>query len=235
MDSEMSQGSVGQRGSSLTTDLTRFRRPILVAAVLLSTILYFPLNHAFADQHVLTTSLEDRLPVVPVFAVPYLLFLPVFWLTVIYSLITDRGFTQLALGIALAYFVSDAIYLVFHTYMPRPSHVSGAFSGLVHFVYSHDHPYNDFPSEHASSAALMAMFYWFYSSRWRWPMAVFALLVVSATVLIRQHSLAGALSGALLGLSAWWLAGVLGDRLFGLQAGVEQNRLYGNRKDNPGK
>jgi membrane-associated phospholipid phosphatase len=235
MNSGASQRTIGNQGNPPEGGLVKYRRPLLVAAVLLSTLLYFPLNHAFANQHVLTTSLDDRLPVVPVFAVPYLLFLPAFWLTVLYSLITDRGFTQLALGIALAYFISDALYLVFHTYMPRPDHVSGAFSGLVHFVYSHDHPYNDFPSEHASSSVLMAAFYWRYWSRWRWPMLVFALLVITATVLIRQHSLAGAVSGTVLGLIAWWVAGALGGRLFGFQAGVEQNGLHSHRKDNSGE
>jgi membrane-associated phospholipid phosphatase len=209
--------------------LSRHRRWTLAAGIAVTTLLYFPMNHAFADQHVLTTGLDADLPLVPVFAVPYLLFLPLFWATVLYSLVTDRGFTQLALAIIVAYLVSDVVYLVFHTYMPRPADVSGAFSGLVDYVYSHDHPYNDFPSEHASSATILAAFAWRYTKRWGVVALVFAVLVVLATVFIRQHSLAGALGGVCLGVVAWALAAPLGERLFGFQAGVEEQGLDGNR------
>ena len=202
---------------------------VLVIGVAIATLLYFPMNHAFARQYTLTVGLDSDLPLIPAFAVPYLLFLPLFWATVLYSLVTDRGFTQLALAIIIAYLVSDAIYLVFHTYMPRPEHVSGSFSGLVHFVYSHDHPYNDFPSEHASSATLLALFAWRYARRWGWAALVFAVLVVLGTMFIRQHSVAGALSGVCLGAAAWVLAAPLAARLFGFEPGVQEQSLHYDR------
>jgi hypothetical protein len=205
-------------------------RGLLAAGVLIVTLLYFPLNHSVAGQHVLTTGLDDHLPLIPLFALPYLTFLPVFWLTVIYAFITGRGFTRLAVAIILTYFVSNVVYLLFHTYMPRPEHVSGVASGLVHFVYSHDHPYNDFPSEHASSATLLALYAWTNSKRWGLTAVVFAAVVVAATVLIRQHSLAGASSGILLAIGSWYLAvRLVVPQLTRLKPGVEQQRLHHNR------
>lgn len=188
---------------------------LLAAGVLATTLLYFPLNHGTADQHVLITSLDAHLPFVPAFALPYLLFLPVFWLVVAYSFFTRRGFSQLALAIIITYLCSDITYALYHTYMPRPDNVTGTLSGLVKFVYTHDQPYNDFPSEHASSAVLLALYAW-PSRRWRYITVVFAVLVVAATVLIRQHSIVGAMSGVLLAFAAWSVTSQLRKRLPGL-------------------
>jgi PAP2 superfamily len=183
-----------------------FPRWVLVAGILLSLVLYFPLNHAFADQHVLTTSVDESLPLVPVLSIPYLAFLPIFWLTVLSALVRDHGFTRLALSIIFAYMVSNLIYLVFHTYMPRPEDVSGFFHQGVDFVYSHDEPFNDAPSEHASSAVILVLYAWRYVPRLKWWALALSVSVVVGTLLIRQHSIAGAASGVLMGVLAWWAA-----------------------------
>lgn len=175
----------------------------LLLAVLLSTFLYFPLNHASPDAHTLTPAWNGRLPLIPVFAAPYLIFLPVFWLTVAYAFASGRGFTMFALAITIVYFASDLAYALYPTYVPRPEHVTGFLGGLARYVYAHDNPYNDFPSEHASSAVLLAFYLW---PRGRVPRSVglaFAVLVVPATMLIKQHSVAGATGGVVLAVAVW--------------------------------
>lgn len=177
---------------------------LLAVVVLVVALLYFPLNQAPAHPHVLTTSLDSKLPVVPVFAVPYIGFLPVFWLTVLWAFATGRSFAQLALAIALVYGISDVVYALYPTYMPRPGHVHGFLSGLVRYVYANDHPYNDFPSGHTASAALLAFYAWPRKVLIRGVALVLSLAVMAATLLIKQHSIAGALSGVLLALLVWF-------------------------------
>ena len=177
---------------------------VLAVAVLVSALLYFPLNHDSPNIHTLTASLNGDLPVVPVFAIPYLVFLPIFWLTVAYAFATGRDFTLFALSVAFAYFVSDLVYVLYPTYMPRPQHVTGFLSGLVRYVYSHDSPYNDFPSEHTGSAVLLALYLWPQGRLLRGAGLILAALVIPATMLIKQHSVAGAAGGVVLAAATWF-------------------------------
>jgi len=181
-----------------------FRDCLLAFAVLVSTLLYFPLNHGSPHIHILTASLNGDLPVVPLFAVPYIVFLPIFWLTVIYAFVKGPDFAVFALSIAFVYLVSDLVYALYPTYMPRPHHVAGFLSELVRYVYSHDHPYNDFPSEHASSAVLLALYLWPRGRLLRGGGLILAGLVIPATMLIKQHSVAGAAGGVILATVTWF-------------------------------
>lgn len=180
-----------------------FRDWFLLAAVLVSTFLYFPLNHGSTHIHTLTRSWNNDLPVVPVFAVPYLVFLPVFWLTAAYAFFWGRDFAMFALSIAIVYFVSDLVYVLYPTYMPRPDQVVGFLSGLVRYVWAHDDPYNDFPSEHASSALLLALYLWPKGRVLRNAGLTLAVLVIPATMLIKQHSVVGAIGGVALAAITW--------------------------------
>jgi len=192
-----------RHGPRFTIARPTFRDCILAFAVLISSLLYFPLNHDSPNIHILTASWNNDLPVVPLFAIPYLVFLPFFWLTVVCAFATGRDFALFALAIAFVYFVSDLIYALYPTYVPRPQHVAGFLSELVRYVYAHDSPYNDFPSEHASSAVLLALYLWPRGRLLRGAGLIFAGLVIPATMLIKQHSVAGAGGGVILAIATW--------------------------------
>jgi hypothetical protein len=181
-----------------------FRDCLLAFAVLVSALLYFPLNHGSSHTHILTASLNDDLPVVPLFAIPYIVFLPIFWLTVVYAFVNGRDFAVFALSIAFVYLVSDLVYALYPTYMPRPNHVAGFLSELVRYVYAHDNPYNDFPSEHTGSAVLLALYLWPHGRLLRGAGLILAVLVIPATMLIKQHSVAGAAGGVILAAATWF-------------------------------
>jgi hypothetical protein len=194
---------------------------LLAGTVVVAGILYFPLNRKPAHPHVLAGALDRDLPVVPVLAVPYVVFLPVFWLTLAHSFVTDRRFASFAWRLVAVFLISDAVYFVYPTYMPRPAHVQGLFSGVVRFVYAHDHPYNDFPSGHTAQAVLLALYLW---PRGRTPRAVgaaFAVTVIPATMLIKQHSIIGAAGGVCLAVGAWYAPAMARRLLTRSQAGIE--------------
>src|ERR1700726_327823 len=134
-----------------TTSSTRSRwvarpRPrdwLLAGLVLVSALLYFPLNHGPHGAHILTTSIDRSLPVVAPFAIPYIAFLPIFWLTVAFAFVTGRRFVIFAVAVASVYLVSDLVFALYPTFAPRPHHIDGFLSGSVRYVYRHDEPYND--------------------------------------------------------------------------------------------
>jgi len=165
---------------------------------------YLVLNTPTAGAHVLRTRLDEHIPLVPAFAVPYVVFLPIASVVVLLAFLCDRRFDQLALALITVYTISDAIFAAFPTRVPRPA-VSGddAFSRLLRYVYARDEPYAGFPSEHASTATALAVYLVVVTTgRWRGAVVAAAALVVASTLLIRQHFLADALGGVLLGLTA---------------------------------
>ncbi|MBS1869658.1 MAG: phosphatase PAP2 family protein [Actinobacteria bacterium] len=171
---------------------------LLIAAIAVA-LLYLPLNHP-RGAHIVQTALDPHTPLVPVFAVPYLAFLPIFWLTLLAALLTQRRYRAFVITIIIVYCVSDVVYALYQTYVPRPSvEGGGPFNALVRFVYSNDHPYNDLPSEHASSATMFAAYLLAIRSRWWLAGCALGASVVAATLLLHQHFLPGALTGVLLG------------------------------------
>jgi PAP2 superfamily len=172
---------------------------MLLLAAVAAALLYLPLNHP-RDPHLVQTALDPHTPLVPVFAVPYLAFLPIFWLTLLAALFTQRRYRAFVVTVIVVYCVSDVVYALYQTHVPRPSvEGGGPFNALIRFVYSNDHPYNDLPSEHASSATMFAAYLFAVRSRWRLAGCALAVSVVAATLFLHQHFIPGALTGVLLG------------------------------------
>lgn len=183
-------------------------RTFLVTVLAASILSYELFNHASHDLHVLRTPLDAALPLVPLFAIPYLLYLPWLLLTLLLFAATSwERFKVLALALILASLAADLCFLLFQTYVQRPG-VTGDDLGaqLTRYVYAHDHPYNAFPSLHTAGAALCAIAY----VRWRRGYGVVALplafAIIAATVLIRQHYLADVAGGLVLASLAYWTA-----------------------------
>lgn len=189
-------------------------RALLVVALLVSIASYELVNRPTGQLHVLRTPLDAALPFVPLFAIPYLLYLPYLALTLLLVGATNwRRFTVLALAFIIASLSADVVYLLFQTYVQRPPVVGDDLGArLVRFIYAHDQPYNDFPSLHTAGATLCAIAY----ARWRPTYGLAALpltlAIIAATVLIRQHYLADVAGGLALAALAWWAASRLAQR-----------------------
>jgi membrane-associated phospholipid phosphatase len=184
----------------------------LAAAV--AAAAYFPLNVPRGSPQTLLGSFEEGLPVVPVLAVPYLLILPVFWAIVIRGLVAPgydergrRSFRVFVAASLIVFVVSDLVFLVFPTVVPRPAEVGGIMAGLLRWIYENDNRFNDLPSGHAAMATLLFLHARSFRTRARrWAAWSLATLALVATLLLRQHSVLGAAAGVVLALFAWWVA-----------------------------
>lgn len=77
-----------------------FRRFFLLIFLLCISVLYFPLNQFLTHGHNLKTPLDIYIPLVPIFAVPYLLFVP-YWIGAFLFFawkMHDRVFRALMIG-----------------------------------------------------------------------------------------------------------------------------------------
>ena len=183
---------------------------LLAAGVFAASLIYTPLNHGPALMH-LRTPLDNALPLVPLFVIPYVSLEPIIYFSLIVFLIfRTRIFQSAALSLILAMLVSYAVYLVAQTEVIRPA-VTGTdlLSRMVANVYAGDNPYNDFPSLHTSLSTIIAIHWWRTDRRPGVVVAAWTALIVASTVFVKQHYVADVASGLLLAWGASWLCGKL--------------------------
>ena len=189
---------------------------VLLAAWYAMTLVYAPLNHG-PDRIFLRTSLDQAIPLVPVFVIPYISLTPYIATTMALLLLARvRVFRSAALAMIIAWLVSYAFYFFLQSYVARPQLTgSDPLTALIRTVYAVDRPYNDFPSLHTSLSTIVAIHWWRVDRRIGIVAGGWTLLIVASTVLIHQHYLADLAGGLILAT----LASVATLRLFARDPG----------------
>jgi membrane-associated phospholipid phosphatase len=174
------------------------------------SLLYAPLNHG-PNRIFLRTPLDQAIPVVPVFAIPYVSLTPYIAATMaLLLLLRVRLFRSAAAAMIIAWLVSYAFYFFLQSYVARPELAgSDPLTALIRTVYAGDQPYNDFPSLHTSLSTIVAVHWWRVDRRIGIVAGAWTLLIVASTVLIHQHYLADLAAGLILAA----LASLVGLRL----------------------
>ena len=183
---------------------------LLAAGVFVASLIYSPLNHGPAVLH-LRTLVDEALPLVPLFVIPYVSLEPfIYFSLIVFLIFRTRTFQSAALSLILAMLVSYLVYFLLQSEVVRPA-VSGTdpLSRMVRDVYAGDNPYNDFPSLHTSLSTIIAVHWWRTDRRLGMVAAVWTALIVASTVFVKQHYVADVVSGLFLGWGASWLSGKL--------------------------
>ena len=180
---------------------------LLAAGVFFASKIYDPLNHGPAVLH-LRTPLDDALPLIPLFVIPYDSLEPLIYFSLIVFLVfRTRIFQSAALSLIVAMLVSYAVYFFLQTEVLRPV-VSGSdtLSRMIRDVYAGDNPYNDFPSLHTSLSTIIAIAWWRTDRRLGIVAGAWTALIVASTVFVKQHYVADVAAGLLLAWGASWLS-----------------------------
>ena len=187
------RGILAQRGWGLILSL------LLIPAILGTNLIYELLNHG-PNRIFLQSPLDRALPVVPIFAIPYVSLIPYIVVSLIaFLFFRVRVYRSAALTMIIVWFISYAFYFFLQSYVARPQ-VTGTdpFSGLIRSIYASDQPYNDFPSLHTSLSTIIALHWWRVDRRIGLPAAIWTALIVASTVLVKQHYLADVAGGLVL-------------------------------------
>jgi membrane-associated phospholipid phosphatase len=149
---------------------------------------YDYLNHG-PYRLFLRTAIDQALPVVPLFVVPYVSLKPFLYVSLtIFLLFRARVFQSAVLSMIVTFLVSYVFFAVLQTYVDRPALTgSDPLTGMIRDVYAGDHPFNDFPSLHVSLSAIIAIHWWRVSRTLAWPLVIWAALIAMSTVMVKQH------------------------------------------------
>ena len=149
---------------------------------------YDYLNHG-PYRLFLRTPIDQALPVVPVFAIPYVSLEPfIYGSLVIFLVFRVRIFESAVASMIATFLVSYVFFAFLQTYVDRPV-LTGTdpLTQLIRGVYASDQPYNDFPSLHVSTSTIIAIHWWRLGRSWSLPLIVWAGLVALSTVMVKQH------------------------------------------------
>jgi membrane-associated phospholipid phosphatase len=190
---QLGRGILAERGWGLIVSL------LLIPAILGTNLIYDSLNHG-PNRVFLESPLDRALPVVPIFAIPYVSLIPYIGVSLlVFLFFRVRVYRSAALTMIIVWFISYAFYFFLQSYIARP-HITGTdpFSGMIRSIYAADQPYNDFPSLHTSLSTIIAIHWWRFDRRIGVAAAVWTTLIVASTVLVKQHYLADVGSGLVL-------------------------------------
>lgn len=157
------------------------------------------------------TFLDPLIPTVPVFLVPYVLYYPLLLLPFWVAYKRDQKFDsqQDLFAVGTAFFVAatvcNVIFIIFPTEIIRPAVTgSGLMSEALRFVHAVDGSVALFPSGHVTYSLLAAFTTTHLDKKLAtvtWPIA---LLILPATVLIKQHYALDVLGGVVVSLVAYY-------------------------------
>jgi hypothetical protein len=139
---------------------------LLIPAMLGTNLIYESLNHG-PNRIFLQTPMDRALPVVPIFAVPYVSLIAYIGVSLIaFLFFRAHVYRSAALTMLIVWFISYAFYFFLQSYVARP-HITATdpLSALIRSVYASDQPYNDFPSLHTSLSTIIAIHWWRLDSR----------------------------------------------------------------------
>lgn len=183
-------------------------------------LLYFPiyLLAFFALEHSITTSywvsyfpaLDDIIPFVPCFVIPYYLWYPFIFIPGIYFLFRDvPAFKRYMYNVILGYSISLLVCALFpngQNLRPTSFQTDTLFTRMVRAIYSVDTNTNVLPSMHVvgTLAVVSAIMHnpKTKNTLLRASVILLALLICASTVFIKQHSILDIFAGVLVSMLA---------------------------------
>lgn len=156
--------------------------------------------------------LDERIPVVSIFVIPYLSFHLLAGLVVpLLSLKIGgrKAFFANGIAIIIGQLCLDVAYFFFQTQVPRtPVPGNSPFDWvLVHVVYGNDQPLNGFPSNHVTWSVISIIALWRLRSkapRTSWILMAWFALILPATVFLHQHYLVDIYGGIFVAFTVYW-------------------------------
>lgn len=172
-------------------------------------LLYIPVNRLISGGYNLKTDIDNYIPLLTIFVIPYLFGL-IFWIFTIYKINLSKEeklIKEFNLMIILASIVSVTIYVLIPTFVTRPVVIgTDIFSEILRFIYSNDQVYNAAPSGHTFYTILcfVGLNRLLPERKYLWE--ILSVLIIISTVLTKQHNFLDIVIGSIFALGIIFLS-----------------------------
>lgn len=190
---------------------------IICSALLIAVFLLYPwLNKRAANAHIIKLWIDDWIPLVPIFSIPYILYIPFLAITLGYFVFFTELYQAITISFIFCIGIASIIYFFYQTTVPRPEITGIDFSSqLLRYIYSKDQPYNCFPSLHTALSVLSFLYWIQVFPSVKWSMGAFVLSIIFSTMALKQHYIPDAISGLILALASFYVSTLIfGSRMF---------------------
>ena len=173
---------------------------------------FFNKSTPIGEPLIMKAWLDEHMPLIPMFVVPYLSFHPL--VMVVVPLLSLRfggrkAFLTNGIAIMVSQALLDVAYFFFQTQIPRTKTPGNDVFGwiLTNVVYGNDEPLNGFPSNHVTWTVVSMIALWRIHKaipRTAMVMQGWFLLIIPATVLLQQHYIIDIYGGIFVAFTAYW-------------------------------
>lgn len=171
-----------------------YQRELLLLLFLLAKSLYVPLNHR-TSRHYWKMPVDDRIPLLPWFVIPYVGFIPYIALSIALAWNTAYIVPFLE-SLSIACLTASVFWYFFPNGVKRPI-VDG--KDLLHrllvYIYKNDHDTNGFPSAHVFITLICAYYLSVAHFTYSIQSWIFAVLIVLSTIFTKQHYVVDIIGG----------------------------------------
>ena len=187
--------------------MNNFKNNLIHIFALLSipiiNIFYALLNNNNRGVFQLVTYIDNTIPIIKEFIIPYILWYPFIALSLLFICLKDlKVYYRTLITLNLCLLSCYLIYYFFQTTVPRPAiYGNDIFSFLTLLVYKFDKPFNCFPSIHVVTSYLMikGINSIDCSKKIRHLVIFMSILIIVSTLFIKQHVILDVISAILLG------------------------------------
>jgi len=171
-------------------------------------LLYLPINRLASGGIKPEIPLDQLTPLLPVWAVPYLLAIPLWIISFLWAglAMEDRLFMTLVISSTTAMFIGITSFIVFPTFVERPV-VTGSdwASELLRWIYANDGVHNAVPSGHAYISTILALVWHRWKPNLSWLWGSILIVILFSTLFTQQHYLIDLIAGVSLGAAVYSL------------------------------
>ncbi|MCL6573539.1 MAG: phosphatase PAP2 family protein, partial [Bacillus sp. (in: Bacteria)] len=154
--------------------------------------IYEFLNNRTQKAVELSTSIDQAIPFLPIFILPYILWYAYIFCYLVYFCLKDtKVYLKTLALIVVAELICFLVYFFFQTTVPRPTIIGNDFlNTLVQWIYSKDRPYNCFPSIHVLTTFAIMLASLHIKNKHLFNticIHVSGTLIIISTLFIKQH------------------------------------------------
>lgn len=185
-------------------------RSLLFVICLGAFALYFPAEEKKAGGKSFKLKLDEKIPLIPIFVIPYVLFFPYVFGLLIGAFVAELpGFEKFATALIFVSLTTTLIYMILPSEVVKPYlKKTGELIKIVNFIRKVDNPENVFPSNHVAYSIVASIYLTtIFPQFWLLVWLVFALISIS-TIFIKQHYIIDIPAGLVVGVLAWLAAGI---------------------------
>jgi len=178
----------------------RFKKIILLLTIIALYLGVYRLVQTINPVGInLEIGLDTYIPLIPEFAVIYLLYIPMIIFVFAFYWNDYKAYRSMSLMLIAVISIAIMIYSVFQTEVLRPIIAStDFFTRLTNTIYKYDMPNNTFPSLHVALTSTISAFVYEKNANFGMVLIPLTFLIILSTMFIKQHVFLDIIGGLML-------------------------------------